>query len=223
METQDYGVQGGDVNGDVSQTMPMLGIYYYFMGFYATYISSESETSGSETSYTSEEDMEDESTTSDRKSDSGNPIFQSLECMQHLTLMLNSSLMIQLLILSDYLTTASELWDTSSTSTSTSVKSSTSQYSDEPLPTYSHLLDYSPASIDQPQPTDTIFVPRECLWDIKLRCPPTVDITRDPETEGYICSFQDHITPNIENEDVIIINTLPIIIEDSDSDIVCLD
>ena len=223
METQDYGVKGGDVNGDVSQTMPMLGIYYYFMGFYATYISSESETSGSETSSTSEEDMEDESTTSDRKSDSGNPIFQSLECMQHFTLMLNSFLMIQLLILSDYLTTASELWDTSSTSTSTSVKSSTSQYSDDPLPTYSHLLDYSPASIDQPQPTDTIFVPRESLWDIKLRCPLTVDITRDPETEGYIRSFQDHLLPNIEDEDVIIINTPLIIIEDSDSDVICLD
>ena len=216
-------MQGEDVNGDVSQTMPMLGIYYYFMGFYAIYISSESETSGSETSSTSDEDMENESTTSDRKSDSGNPIFQSLECMQHFTLMLNSTLMIQLLILSDYLTTASELWDTSSTSTSTSVKSSTSQYSDEPLPTYSHLLDYSPASIDQPQPTDTIFVPRECMWDIKLRCPLTVDITRDPETEGYIRSFQNHPPPNIEDEDVIIINTPPIIIEDSDSDVVCLD
>ena len=222
METQDYGVQGGEVIGDVSQTMPMLGIYYYFIGLYATYISSESETSASETSYTSEEDMDDESTTSDRKSDSGNPNLQSLECMQHLTLMLNSSLMIQLLILSDYLTTASELWDTSSTSTSTSVKSSTSQYSDDPLPTYSHLLDYSPASIDQPQPTDTIFVPKECLWDIKLRCPLTVDITRDPETEGYIRSFQDHLPPNLEDEDVII-NTPPIFIEDSDSDVICLD
>ena len=223
METQDYGVQGGEVNEDVSQTMPMLGIYYYFIGLYATYISSESETSGSETSYTSEEDMDDESTTSDRKSNSGNPNFQSLECMQHLTLMLNSSLMIQLLILSDYHTTASELWDTSSTCTSTSAKSSTSQYSDDPLPTYSHLLDYSPASIDQPQPTDTIFVPKECLWDIKLRCPLTVDITRDPETEGYIRSFQDHLPPNLEDEDVIIINTPPIIIEDSDSDVICLD
>ena len=222
METQDYDVQGGEVIGDVSQTMPMLGIYYYFIGLYATYISSESETSASETSYTSEEDMDDESTTSDRKSDSGNPNLQSLECMQHLTLMLNSSLMIQLLILSDYLTTASELWDTSSTSTSTSVKSSTSQYSDDPLPTYSHLLDYSPASIDQPQPTDTIFVPKECLWDIKLRCPLTVDITRDPETEGYIRSFQDHLPPNLEDEDVII-NTPPIFIEDSDSDVICLD
>ena len=68
-----------------------------------------------------------------------------------------------------------------------------------------------------------IFVPRECMWDMKLRCPPTVDITRDPETEGYIHSFQDHLPPNIENEDVIIINTPPIIIEDSDSDVVCLD
>ena len=223
METQDYGVQEGEVNGDVSQTMPMLGIYYYFIGLYATYISSKSETSGSETSCTSEEDMDDESTTSNRKSNSVNPNLQRLECMQHLTLMLNSSLMIQLLILSDYLTTASKLWDTSSTSTSTSVKSSTSQYSDDPLPTYSHLLDYSPASIDQPQPTDTIFVPKECLWDIKLRCPLTVDITRDPETEGYSRSFQDHLPPNLENEDVITINTPPIIIEDSDSDVICLD
>ena len=186
METQEYGVQGGEVNGDVSQTMPMLGSYYYFIGLYATYISSESETSGSETSYTSEEDMDDESTTSERKSDSGK---------------LNL------------------LWDTSSTSTSTS----TSQFSDEPLPTYSHLLFYSPASIEQPQPTNTIFVPKECLLDIKLRCPPTVDITRDPETEDYIRSFQDHLPPNIENEDVIIINTPPIIIEDSDSDVICLD
>ena len=75
METQDYGVQGGDVIGDVSQTMPMLGIYYYFMGFYAIYISSESESKSSSTTSTSEEDMENEPTTSDRKSDPGNPIF----------------------------------------------------------------------------------------------------------------------------------------------------
>ena len=216
METKDYGVQGGEVNVDVSQTMPMLGSYYYFIGLYATYISSESETSGSETSYTTE----DESTTSERKSNSSNSNFQSLECMQHFTLMLNRCLLIQLLILSDYHTTASELWDSSSTSTS---ESSTSQFSDEPLPTYSHLLFYSPASIEQTQPTNTIFVPKECLLDIKLRCPMTVDITRDPTTEGYIHSFQDHLPPNIEDEDIIIINTPPIIIEDSDSDVICLD
>ena len=154
METQECGVQGGEVNGDVSQTMPMLGSYYYFIGLYAAYISSGSETSGSETSYTTE----DESTTSERKSDSGNSNFQSLECMQHFTLMLNRCLLIQLLILLDYHTTASELWDSSSTS-----ESSTSQFSDEPLPTYFNLLFYSPASVEQPQPTNTIFVPKECL------------------------------------------------------------
>ena len=195
----------------------MLGIYYYLIGLYATYTFSESETSGSETSYPSEEDMDNESTTSDNKSDSGNPNFQSLEFMQHFTLMLNRCLMNQLLILSDYQTTASEHWDTSSTYTSTS------QYSDASLPTYSDLLFYSPASIEQPQPTNTICVPKECLLDIKLRCPLTVNITRDPVTEGYIRSFQDHLPPNIENEDIIMINTPPIIIEDSDSDVICLD
>ena len=68
-------------------------------------------------------------------------------------------------------------------------------------------------------------VQRECMRDVKLRCPPSVDITRDPETEDYIRSFQDHLPPNIENEkpDVIIINTPPHFIEDSDSDVICLD
>ena len=127
METQDYGVQGGDVSGDVSQTMPVLGIYYYFMGFYAIYISSESESESSSITSTSEEDMEMNQPPQIETAIQVTLFFQSLECMQHFTLMLNSSLMIQLLILLDYITTASELWDTSST---TSVKSSTSQYSD---------------------------------------------------------------------------------------------
>ena len=165
METQEYGVQGEGVNGDVSHTMPMLGSYYYLIGLYTTYISSGSETSGSESSYTTE----DESTTS--------------EC-------------------------------------------STSQFSDEYLPTYANLLFYSPAAVEQPQPTNTIFVPKECLLDLKLRCPPTVEITKDPTTEGYIQSFQDHLPPAIEDNDITIINTPPIIIEDSedcDSDVICLD
>ena len=82
--------------------------------------------------------------------------------MQHFTLMLDSSLLLQLMIfnLSDYVTTASELWATSPSTSS--IYSSTSQYSDEPLSSYSHLLDYTPSSIDQPQPSDAILVPREC-------------------------------------------------------------
>ena len=71
METQEYGLQGEGLNGDVSHTMPILGSYYYLIGLYATYISSGSESSGSESSYTTE----DESNTSERRSDSGNSDF----------------------------------------------------------------------------------------------------------------------------------------------------
>ena len=147
--------------------------------------------------------------------------------MQHFTLMLDSSLLLQLiiLILSDYITTASELWATSPSTSS--IYSSTSEYSDEPLPSYSHLLDYTPSSIDQPQPTDAILVPRECMWDARLRCLLSVELTRDPVVEEHICSFQDQQPPSVENEeqDVITINTPPPFIEDSDSDsdVVCLD
>ena len=79
--------------------------------------------------------------------------------------------------------------------------------------------------IDQPQPIDAIFVPRECMWDARLRCPQSVELTRDPVVEEYISSFQDHQPPSVENEeqDVITINTPPPFIEDSDSDVVCLD
>ena len=144
--------------------------------------------------------------------------------MQHFTLVLNRCLLIQLLILLDYQTTASELWDLSSTTTSTS-ECSTSQSSDECLPTYANLLFYSPAAVEQPQPTNSIFVPKECLLDLKLRCPLTVEITKDATTEGYIKSFQDHLPPTIEDNDITK-NTPPIIIEDSedcDSDVICLD
>ena len=42
--------------------------------------------------------------------------------------------------------------------------------------------------------------------------------------EQAIHSFQDHLPPNIEEEDIQIINTSPEYIEESsDSDVVCLD
>ena len=125
--------------------------------------------------------------------------------------------------MSEYITTASELWVTSPSTSS--IYSSTSQYSDEPLPSYSQLLDYSPSSIDQPQPTDSILVPRECMWDARLRCSLSVELLRDPVVEEYICSLQDHQPPELEDQDVITINTPPPYIEnsDSDSDVICLD
>ena len=59
----------------------------------------------------------------------------------------------------------------------------------------------------------------------QIEMPPTVEITKDATTEGYIKSFQDHLPPTIEDNDITI-NTPPIIIEDSedcDSDVICLD
>ena len=71
VETQDYGVQ----NGDVSQTMPMLGMYYYFMGIYAIYISSDSDSSESSITSSSEDEGEYDHITSDRISDQGNSFY----------------------------------------------------------------------------------------------------------------------------------------------------
>ena len=100
----------------------------------------------------------------------------------------------------------------------------TSEFSQEPLPSFSHLLDYSPTSAEQPQPTDAILVPKECMWDAKLRYPPVVEITRSPMVVKFIRSFQDQLPPSVEDQDVIIINTSPEYMEEtSDLDVVCLD
>ena len=145
--------------------------------------------------------------------------------MQHFTLMLDSSVLLQLINLIFQIISPQPL-NFGLHHHLPHPYSSTSRYSDELLPSYAHLLDYTPSSIDQPQPTDAILVPRECMWDARLRCPPSVELTRDPVVEEYICSFQDHQPPNVEDteeQDVITINTPPPFIEDSDSDVVCLD
>ena len=62
------------------------------------------------------------------------------------------------------------------------------------------------------------------MFDMKLRCSPDVEIIRSPMVEKAIRSFQDHVPPNIEEEDIQIINTSPEYIEESsESDVVCLD
>ena len=122
-----------------------------------------------------------------------------------------------------------ELWSssvsTSSPSSSpSSLCTSTSEYSEDTLPSYVELLDYSPAIVEQPHPTDTILVPKECMFDIKLRCPPDMEIIRLPVLEQAICSLQDHLPPNIEEDCIQVINTSPECIDiSSDSDVVCLD
>ena len=61
-----------------------------------------------------------------------------------------------------------ELWSTyESTSlpslSPSSLCTTTSEYSEDTLPSYAELLDYSPAKVEQPQPTDSILVPKECI------------------------------------------------------------
>ena len=61
-----------------------------------------------------------------------------------------------------------ELWSTYESSLSpSSLCTMTSEYSDVTLPSYANLLDYSPAKVEQPQPTEEILVTRECIFDIK--------------------------------------------------------
>ena len=60
---------------------------------------------------------------------------------------------------SELISTDVELWSSSeSTSSPSSSPSSlcisTSEYSEDTLPSYAELLDYSPAIVEQPQPTD---------------------------------------------------------------------
>ena len=122
-----------------------------------------------------------------------------------------------------------ELWSSSiSTSSLSSSLSSlctlTSEYSEDTLPSYAELLDYSPAIVEQLQPTDTILVPKEYMFDIKLRCPPDVEIIRLPVLEQAIHALQNHLPPNIEEDYIQVINTSPECIDiSSDSDVVCLD
>ena len=63
------------------------------------------------------------------------------------------------------------------------------------------------------------------MWDARLRCPPSVELLKDPAVEEHIRSLQGHQPPELEDQDVIIINTPPLYIEnsDSDSDVICLD
>ena len=106
---------------------------------------------------------------------------------------------------SELISTDVELWCTSeSTSSPSSSPSSlcttTSEYSEDTLPSYAELLDYSPAKVEQPQPTDSTLVPKECIFDINLICPPHVEIISLPVLEQAIHSLQDHLPPNIEED-----------------------
>ena len=107
-----------------------------------------------------------------------------------------------------------------------SISSVTLEYSSPTRYTYHALLDYSPADVNQPQPTKDSFVPTETISNPQLRNPPVVSLQHSVRLDLQRLNnyFQDHFPqPSIadDEEDVIIFNSLPDIIkvssENSDS------
>ena len=209
----------------------MLATYYHSVGLYTLSSSDSSEISGSSTNESDESESEYEPDESNHYSNmSGNS--HPSESETHAT----PSIDVRQFIVastSDYEISESVsidimLWSSSdsrpsASSSPSSLYTSTSEYSQDPLPSFAHLLDYSPSIAEQPQPINSILIPKECMFDVKLRCPPDVEITRNPIVEQAIHSFQDHLPPNIEDY-IQIINTSPECIDiSSESDVVCLD
>ena len=210
METHKYGIECWNVDN----TLPMLASYYYTIGVYTISSSSDSSSSSISSDSSSGDENEDEPESNHYNGESGNSSLLELEvhATPHIDVRQFFVASTSDYELSDYITTDTELWSTSSSSPS-SLCTSTSEYSQEPLPSFAKLLDYSPTTAEQPQPTDSILIPMECMFDNKLICPPDVEIIRSPMVEQAIHSFQDHIPPNIEEQDIQIINTSPEYIE----------
>ena len=222
VNTHDYGF---NQPGSVNHTFLMLTGYYQSIGLYSSSSSLENEEN--------DEENEGESASPNELSNYGDISANSSPSA------VNESAtpaidMKQFLVAStsdiersEIISTDMELWSTSesSLSPSSSLHTTTSEYSGVTLPSYADLLDYSPSKVEQPQPTDAILVPRECVFDVKLRCPPDMEITRLPILEQAISSLWDHCPPNInEDVDIQVINTSPECIEiSSDSDVVILE
>ena len=96
--------------------------------------------------------------------------------------------------------------------------------------TYHDLLDYSPADVNQPQPTEDIYVSNETINNPQLRNPPVVSLqcSVSLDLQSLNNYFGDHFPqPTIdEEEDFTVFNSLPDYIEvssentDSDATII---
>ena len=164
METHEYGIECGNVDN----TLPMLANYYHTIRVYT--ISSDSSSSINSSVSSSDDENEYEPESSHYNGKSGNSSLSEFEvhATPHIDVRQFFVASTSDYELSDYITTDTELWSISSSSPS-SLRTSTSEYSQEQLPSFAHLLDYSPTSAEQPQPTDSILIPKECMWDVKLK------------------------------------------------------
>ena len=208
----------------------MLANYYHSVGLYAFSSSDSSEISGSSNSESDESEGESDELShysdisgNSHPSESATPATPSIDVRQFIVAS-TSDYERSESISTDVELCSSSVSTSAPSSSPSSLCTSTSEYSQDTLPSYAQLLDYSPAIVEQPQPTHSILVPKECMFDVKLRCPPDVEIIRIPVLEQGICSLWDHLPPNIEEDFIQVINTSPECIDiSSDSDVVCLD
>ena len=136
MQTNAYGIGSCD---DVSNTIPMLVPYYHSIGLYTIDVSDNSSSDDNESIDTSDEVRHYGKASGDSNLSEGvddaTPIIDARYYIIAST--------------SDYepseeISTDPELWSTSYTSSSSpsSLYTTISQYSEEPLPSFTHLLDY---------------------------------------------------------------------------------
>ena len=221
-DTHDYGfIQSGSVNN----SFPMLTGYYQSRGLYPSSSSSENEEFEGGSSLSNElSDCSDVSANSSPTAHDriATPI---IDVRQYLVASTSDFEGV------DSISTDMEMWSTSASSLSPSSSPSslctTSTYSNFILPSYADLLDYSSTKVEQLQPTDAILVPRECVNDPKLRCPPEVVITRLPRVEQAVSLLNHCPQPNIDQKaDVVTYNSPPEVIEifsAEDSDVVMVE
>ena len=166
-------------SGSVSDTLPMLVEYYHSIGLYtispSDSLESENDENEGEPIASDEISHYSDVSVNSYPSNVRKSATPPIDVKQFLAASTNDYEG------SELISTDVELWSSSVSASSpssspSSLCTSTSEYSEDTLPSYEQLLDYSPAIVEQPQPTDSILVPKECMFDIKLRCPPDVEI-----------------------------------------------
>ena len=209
------------IPGHVQHSLPILSEYYWSQGMYS---SSSSSSDGS----SSENEPENQCEVAFNSNPSLGPVSSTLpiDVQQYFVKSTNDFEGVE------YISTDLECWSSSPSSLSVSsfstLCSSTSEYSAPPKPTYRELLDYSPSNVNQPQPTDSIFVPLETLGNSQLRNPPVVELRQSVRLDlQSLNNFfrETYPQPSIaeEDEDVTIYNAMPEIVkvssETGDSDV----
>ena len=141
------------VPGHVQHSLPILSEYYWARGMYHSSSSSSDLSSSSDVSSSSDE------LPSQYNLSSNSVLSTSLETS-------TSSIDIQhyLVDSTSDIEGAEFLEFLMSSSSSSTSESSSPQF----RYTYRYLLDYSPADVNQPQPTEDIYVPRETINNLKL-------------------------------------------------------